>query len=63
MKFEWEQIDDGLDFGQQTSRAKVWGGWLIKEEIYIDNDGSFESTHISLAFITDANHEWEIDNS
>ena len=66
MKFEWEPIDDPRgEAGLMTCRAKVWGGWLVKEESYIDNnDGnSFTVTAIAIAFVPDCDHEWEITQS
>ena len=59
MKLEWEDIDGW------HQRAKVYGGWLVKaiEPVAI-NTGSEIGTgwdcRISICFVPDANHEWNI---
>lgn len=56
--FAWEVLhmvgDDETSIG--TFRAKVFGGWLIKCGDQIDGILS-----ISLVFLDDPNHEWEIE--
>jgi len=59
---EWEQIDDW------HSRAKVFGGWLVKalEPVVHDNTlyghGMMDvwDFRVAMAFVPDANHEWTI---
>jgi len=56
MKFEWERIhfSDAWEF--RTSRAKVFGGWLIRCQSWNDEWGQSES----MVFIPDPQHQWEI---
>lgn len=50
--FEWERINDrGLGY---TERAKVFGGWIVRNFEYGD------SATVSLVFIPDGGHQWEI---
>ncbi len=61
MKFEWEEISEDKE-SFITFRAKVHGGWLIKDLSWFDHD-EYEATALStaLTFISDPNHEWSID--
>lgn len=58
---EWEQLDEG------TSRAKVFGGWLIKceryEERYNHKTYRYENPLLTetVIFIPDLNHEWRVE--
>ncbi len=58
-KFEWEVLlNDSDNFsGFNTLRAKVFGGWVLKNMCW-DNEYKVQSE--SMAFIPDPNHEWEI---
>lgn len=67
MKFEWEKIAEikignGADC---TYRAKVHGGWLIKEIRYIiiteKHAQVSQDSPDHLTFLPDPNHEWTID--
>lgn len=66
MKFEWEKIaksyQDGVG-GCNTHRAKVFGGWVLSNDIYTDvlHRGNERSMTTSLCFIPDALHEWVIE--
>ncbi len=65
MKFEWELLKRSEDKISETWRAKVIGGWIIKEFdcIYVDNlsRGSRDySLSNSIIFIPDKNHEWDL---
>lgn len=57
IKFDWEFIGDGLHGKFSNYRAKVFGGWIVKEITWNEHDDS-----ISMVFLNDKNHEWEIDN-
>lgn len=56
--FEWEVINNTEYHteNRQTSRAKVFGGWLVSE--IIENPTKTVSSH--MVFIPDANYEWEV---
>lgn len=66
IKFEPEVIfyDKRQCTKQITSRAKVFGGWLVYNYTY-STVMKNESIHCSesMVFIPDPNHEWEIDKS
>lgn len=65
-KFKWEYIgfdDKGSDVGfprSETLRAKVVGGWLIKDVDWrmINKELDFFK---SIVFISDSEHRWEIE--
>lgn len=50
MKFEWQLIRSEW---QETHRAKVHGGWLVKE-----SSPSFFPILITICFVPDPNHKW-----
>lgn len=60
MKFEWELLNgSGEDnSGISTTRARVIGGWVVK-----DLNWTPSSTSSSMVFIPDRDHEWEIEPS
>lgn len=64
MKFEWEVLVCGTDNegGCITHRAKVIGGWIVKNMCWADSPGGKDSPvqSESMVFIPDPNHEWEI---
>lgn len=66
----WEEIKQNQ--GAYLCRAKVFGGWLVKEtqEVHLDigdnhtsvlSNTGYEWTS-SITFVPDANHEWKINN-
>jgi len=56
MKFEWELVTHRDDC-ETTHRAKVPGGWVLREQDYW---GSSET--VALVFIADPHHSWTIEN-
>jgi hypothetical protein len=59
MKFEWEYLNYSADEDGKrswTERAKVHGGWIVKNVTIIDYELS-ESTLL----VPDQKHEWTID--
>ena len=60
MKFEWERLvyNSYSRGGNSTIRAKVFGGWILRQLCW-NKDDQVQSE--SMAFIPDKNHEWEID--
>ncbi len=60
MKFEWELILNrgSGDQKQINSRAKVIGGWIVKD-VYYDMDDDIDSRNI--VFIPDPEHKWVIE--
>lgn len=66
MKFEWEKISEIYSSnvgGQNTHRAKVFGGWIVSVDIYTDvlKRGNERNIASSCTFVPDPNHEWKID--
>lgn len=60
MKFEWEQLSNG------TVRAKVIGGWIVRNVTFIKGDGKKNAANIlseSMVFVSDANYQWMVDKS
>lgn len=51
--FEWILIHDGRIW--ETWRAKVYGGWLVR-------DARVGSGHWTTTFVPDEHHRWEIDD-
>lgn len=66
MKFKWELIskssefEDKRGFAYATERAKVYGGWLIRNTRYFNFTGE-ENACESMCFIQDHMHTWVID--
>lgn len=65
MKFEWEVLysDSDSSSGERITRAKVYGGWIVKnltwhEHLYEEQSGVQSE---SMVFIADPNHEWTIE--
>lgn len=65
----WEEIYSGCDLGiTRTFRAKVHGGWLVKDWSYDfkKHPPSHEELDYlpyissSMVFVPDPNHEWKI---
>ena len=69
MKFEWELIYKSEDFVTKTYRAKVIGGWLIRDFqcIFVDNHKTLKTgtrdytISNAMTFISDPIHEWSIE--
>lgn len=57
MKFEWETIHATSNNINITVRAKVIGGWIVKNRLITHN-----TPVMNLVFIPDAEHKWEITN-
>lgn len=60
MNLKWETLSfDNEESGAFVSidRLKVFGGWILKSSSYATG---FKKITESMAFIPDANHEWEI---
>lgn len=59
MKFYWELLSEEAahSYELQTNRAKIVGGWLLKESC-IKYGGEAE---INILFIEDKNHDWKIE--
>lgn len=67
-RFEWEQIynngcEPGEDWFEATYRAKVPGGWLIRHEICCNEteDASWKDRRVSMVFVEDPPHRWEVE--
>lgn len=58
MKFEWEKIHQSYSGSSNTERAKVFGGWLILQGF---GNGVKDGFNISITFMPDKDHEWEIE--
>lgn len=58
IKFLWETINkiEGTDAFSITARAKVFGGWIVKNVSVVRGE-SYEN----MLFIADSLHEWEIE--
>ncbi len=54
IKFEWELICEAHK--NDTARAKVFGGWIVRSLTYPDDRVSE-----SMVFVSDPNHEWEVE--
>lgn len=56
--FEWEKVTGRADImhQQNTSRAKVLGGWILREILIVGD----EATCLSTTFIPDPLHQWEV---
>jgi len=70
MRFIWEEINSLENrFGNvymETFRAKVIGGWIVRQQILLDTEKEevseeWANCHNSMVFIPDPNHEWEVD--
>lgn len=61
MKFKYEQLvkysTQQVEFS--ASRAKVFGGWVLRNVCYDSHDRTQSESSI---FIPDPNHEWDISN-
>ena len=65
IEFRWEKIFDEIIAGRRKStyRAKVLGGWLIKDERWdrSESQEALETVSISTVFIQDSEHVWEVE--
>lgn len=74
MRLFWENIYDtsdepisgSLGYFEDTYRAKVIGGWLIKNVLFFDHtdkelkiDG-WQNTRVEICFLPDPKHEWDL---
>ena len=74
MKFHWEEIWNNQDFCksnhyEETSRAKVIGGWLVTHITACDHinekdneDKAWTERRCTMVFVSDPTHEWSIDD-
>ncbi len=65
MKFEWELLTYS-ELSHATLRAKVKGGWLVKDVTTNQRaiPDSYREDNIAIpimVFVPDPNHEWSID--
>ena len=68
-KFEWQLIHhqdvDGPDptYGTMTLRAKVFGGWIVKdEEIEYSKQSTIKfAVTRSMVFVPDPSHQWKVE--
>ena len=57
---EWEEIDEEWVTGVSRitfSRAKVYGGWLVR---MVTTDGPNSTSDSGLTFVPDFMYEWEV---
>ena len=57
MKFEWETIQATPNNVIFTHRAKVIGGWIVKNSIILEGDQM-----MGMVFIPDPEHKWDINS-
>ena len=55
MVFEWDRIDDNGN--EDTFRAKVIGGWIVKAYRYGEGETAGSS---SMVFVPDPHHNWKV---
>ena len=61
MSFQWKDIhskQEGHNFMNSTSRAKVEGGWMLLNICYFKNQLSS-----CMQFVSDLDHEWELEEN
>lgn len=59
----WNNIEENDEIWEETVRAKIVGGWLIKHEIRFglhDQEDEWKNVKNSLVFVPDAAHEWQL---
>jgi len=70
MKVEWQEIhcteDTMENVFMSTYRAKVIGGWIVRQEMLIDADrenihDGWSNVHNSMVFVPDPTHSWSIE--
>lgn len=68
--FKWYAIEDSvnseknLEYYEETQRARVPGGWLVKTVISYGTEGESEDWDrrcVSTVFVPDPNHEWNVE--
>jgi len=59
MPWEWELLESSMSDNSSTWRAKVIGGWIVKEEVY-NHDDLETPINSSMVFLPDRDHEWVI---
>lgn len=64
LKFDWELIYRSESQKSFTSRAKVFGGWIIITVVYSgEDDVGNDPISQSMAFIPDCTHSWEVEKN
>lgn len=63
---KWELIDEpgGQNEKRKTYRMKVIGGWIVRDDyktIQQGVDGKINHLNLSMTFVPDEEHIWEID--
>lgn len=68
MNFEWEQIENTKANKNITTRAKVFGGWIVKHRmmtsLMTENEKdktSLQTATVGLCFVPDPDHQWRIE--
>lgn len=63
MIFEWEIVSMKTEIDQNlvTSRAEIFGGWLVRQNWWLMDGDLSESICCALTFVPDPQHEWGID--
>jgi hypothetical protein len=58
MKPYWEEVESGL------TRASIPGGWLVRqyESHYDPGMGRWEKEIVSICFVPDPDHVWDVSN-
>lgn len=64
IEFEWEQIYANFGSNHFNERARVFGGWLVKDRYFL-RDITSPAQHApsmsqTMVFIPDPHHEWKI---
>ena len=54
LEWEWEQLDEN------THRAKVFGGWIVKHFSYVMKGENVTYCAESMVFVSNVNHDWVI---
>lgn len=60
MKFEWEHIHSSNAW-DYTERAKVIGGWVLRNCIKDKQCYEADNNAICMVFIPDPEHKWDIE--
>lgn len=59
IQFKWEECCHSIS-NLRTSRAKVLGGWLVREEMTTGDGVLNHGSGVALVFVSDPKHEWKI---
>lgn len=62
MALNWEVIDThNYHYSTvETSRAQVFGGWLVKTTSYATGMGQVSSANVSTTFVPDPDKRWKV---